>query len=113
LEECVFTKLLETKGLKLFHNVKPMGFPCYPLLKSYYKVQNSSGENEWWPKHCGNNKTNLGYLYDIEMVMGLTCIMSMLRVVRALIKFAQGRKTYMYVILWLLLKCVVLNYTCI
>lgn len=35
-------------------------------------------------------KTNLGYLYDIEVVMGLTCIMSMLEAIHELIKFAQG-----------------------
>jgi hypothetical protein len=38
--------------------------------------------------------TNLGYLYGIDMVMGLTYIMSMLEVIYALIKFTQGCKTY-------------------
>jgi len=35
-------------------------------------------------------KTNVGYLSDIEVVMGLTYIMSMLEAVHVLIKFAQG-----------------------
>jgi hypothetical protein len=35
-------------------------------------------------------KTNLEYLCDIEMVIGLMCIMPMLEVVHALIKFIHS-----------------------
>jgi hypothetical protein len=36
-------------------------------------------------------KTNLVYLFDIELVMGLTYILPMLEVVHVLIKFAQSQ----------------------
>ncbi len=39
-------------------------------------------------------KTNLVYLSNIELVMGLTYIMLMLEVVHVQIKFAQGQETY-------------------
>jgi hypothetical protein len=39
-------------------------------------------------------KTNLEYLCDIEMVIGLMCIMPMLKVVHALIKFIQACETF-------------------
>jgi len=39
-------------------------------------------------------KTNLEYLCDIEMVIRLMCIMPMLEVVHALIKFIQACKTF-------------------
>jgi hypothetical protein len=32
-------------------------------------------------------KTNLQHLYDVEVVMGLTCIMPLLEAIHALIKF--------------------------
>ncbi len=35
-------------------------------------------------------KTNLLYLYDVEVVSGLTCNMPLLEVVHALIKFAHA-----------------------
>jgi len=39
-------------------------------------------------------KTNFMYLFDIELMMGLTYIMLMLEVVHVLIKFVQGQETY-------------------
>jgi len=39
-------------------------------------------------------KTNLEYLCDVEVVMGLICIMPMLKVVHALIKFVQACNTF-------------------
>jgi hypothetical protein len=38
-------------------------------------------------------KTNLQYLYDVEVVMGLTCIMPLLEAICELIKFVHGRDT--------------------
>jgi hypothetical protein len=39
-------------------------------------------------------KTNFQYLCDIEVVMGLACIMPLLESVHALIKFVQARNTF-------------------
>jgi hypothetical protein len=36
----------------------------------------------------------LGYLFDIEVVMGLTCIMPLLEAVHVLIKFAQSKDNF-------------------
>lgn len=59
--------------------------------------------------HVVATKTNLKYLRDIEVIMGLTCIMPMLEEIHALIKFIHAHDT-LCVILWLLLNCVVQNY---
>ncbi len=39
-------------------------------------------------------KTNFQYLCDIEVVMGLVCIMLMLEIIHAFIKFAQVCDTF-------------------
>jgi hypothetical protein len=39
-------------------------------------------------------KKNLEYFCDVEVVMGLMCIMPMLKVVHALIKFVQACDTF-------------------
>jgi hypothetical protein len=39
-------------------------------------------------------QTNLGYLCDIEVVMGLTCIMHYLKVMHVFIKFAQLKDSF-------------------
>jgi hypothetical protein len=39
-------------------------------------------------------QTNLGYLCDVKVVMGLTCIMPLLKVVYVLIKFAQLKDSF-------------------
>jgi hypothetical protein len=38
-------------------------------------------------------KTNLQHLSDVEVVMGLTCIMPLLEAIHALIKFVQAHDT--------------------
>jgi hypothetical protein len=38
-------------------------------------------------------KTNLQQFYDVEVVMGLTCIMPLLEAIHALIKFVQAHDT--------------------
>ncbi len=44
--------------------------------------------------HVMATKTNLEYVCDIEMVMGLKCIMPMLKVVHAFIKFALAHDAF-------------------
>jgi len=39
-------------------------------------------------------KTNLQYLCDVEVLLGLTCIISFLEVVHAFIKFAQAQDCF-------------------
>jgi hypothetical protein len=62
---------------------------------NYYKVQNYGGKDAWWFTYCGSSaKPNFQYLCDIEVVMGLACIMFLLESVHALIKFAQAYDTF-------------------
>jgi hypothetical protein len=44
--------------------------------------------------HVVATKTNLEYLCDVQVIMGLMCIMPMLKVVHALIKFVQACDTF-------------------
>jgi len=44
--------------------------------------------------HVVVTKTNFEYFCDIEMIMGLVCIMPMLKAFHALIKFAQACDTF-------------------
>jgi hypothetical protein len=88
LEHGSLPKLLETKGLKLFCNVKAMWISMLSLMKKVfveYKTLMVHMNNDL--NHVVATKTNLEYLCDVEVVMGLMCIMPMLKVVHALIKF--------------------------
>jgi len=60
--------------------------------------------------HVRPTKTNLEYLCDVEVVMGLMCIMPMLKVVHALIKFVQACDTFVCDFL-IVVKLCVQNYT--
>ncbi len=46
--------------------------------------------------HVAVAKTNLEYLCNIEVVVGLMCIMPMLEAIHALIKFVQAHDTFFY-----------------
>jgi hypothetical protein len=61
--------------------------------------------------HVASTKTNLEYLCDIEVVTKLMCIMLMLEVVHALIKFATPCGMFVCDIFMVLKNCVVHNYT--
>jgi hypothetical protein len=39
---------------------------------------------------------NMGYLCDIEVIMGLTCIMPLVEVVHAFKKFAQSKNNFVH-----------------
>jgi hypothetical protein len=88
LEHGILAKLLETKGLKLLHNVKVMWISMLSLMKRMF------AEYKTLMVHMIDDlnrvvatKTNLEYLWDIQAVIRLMCIMPMLKVVHALIKF--------------------------
>ncbi len=72
------------------------GFPCYTLPNGFlvdkYKtlVVRKNGDLNI----VATTKTNFVYLFDIELMMGLTYIMLMLEVIHVLIKFVQGQETY-------------------
>ncbi len=69
-----------------------MDFHHVPHEESVCWIQNHlSGSCEQQLKLCGNNKDKLEYFCDIVVVMGLMCIMPMLEVVHALMKFAHAR----------------------
>ncbi len=59
-------------------------------------------------------KTNLQYICDIEVVMGLVYIMRLLELVHALIRFVHAHDTFMCDFVIVVKKLIVLNYiTCI
>jgi len=95
LEHGNLAKLLESKGLKLLHNVKAMWISMLSLMKKVlveYKTLMVQMTNDF--NRAVATKTNLEYLCDVEVVMGLMCIMPMLKVVHALIKFVQACNTF-------------------
>jgi len=88
-------KLLEIKGLKLLHNVKAMWISMSSLMKRVFV------EYKTLMVHMNNDlncvvatKTNLEYLCDVEVVMGLMCIMPMLKAIHAFIKFVRACDTF-------------------
>lgn len=101
-------KLLETKRLKLFPNVKTKWISMLSfanrILVEYKTLVLKMNDDL---KIVVSTSTNLGCLYGIEVVMGLTCIMSMLKVTHALIKFVQGCKTYVCVFVIFVKMCCV------
>jgi len=63
--------------------------------------------------HVASTKTNLKYLCDIEVVIELMCVMQMLEIIHAFIKFVQPCDMFVCDFLMLLKICVVHNCTCI
>jgi hypothetical protein len=92
-EYCAFIKWLETKGLKLLRNVKTRWISMLSFTKwvfvDIYKTLTMRMNDDL--NIVATTKTNLVYLFDIELVMGLTYILPMLEVVHVLIKFAQSQ----------------------
>jgi hypothetical protein len=87
--------LLETNGLKLFHNVKTrwISMLCHAkqVLAKYKTLVVKMHDN----LHIvATTKTNLQYLCDIEMVMGLVYITPLLESIHVFIKFAQAHDTF-------------------
>ncbi len=101
-------KLLESKRLKLLLDVKTkwismLSFANQVLAK--YKTLMLKMNDDL--NIVAYTSTNLGYLYGIEAMMGLTCIMLMLEVIHVLIKFVQGHKTYVCVFVIVVKMCCV------
>jgi hypothetical protein len=70
--------LLETKGLKLLYNVKAMWISMLFLMKrvlAEYKILMVHMNNDL--NHVVATKTNLVYLCDVQVIIGLMCIMPM------------------------------------
>jgi hypothetical protein len=101
-------KLLETKGLKLLPNVKTKWISMLSfanqILAEYKTLMFKMNDDL---NIVVLTSINLKYLYGIKVVMGLTCIMLMLEVIHALIKFVQGRKTYVCVFVIVVKMCCV------
>jgi hypothetical protein len=90
LEFLTLAKILETKGLKLMCNIKThrisMFKPLKQLLMEYKSLVIKMYMDASKSKHVWNN---LDLLCDLELVLGLPCILPMLEVVHTLIKYAQ------------------------
>ncbi len=63
-------------------------------LVGFYKVLNFSDEDNDDMNMMVVAKTNMGYLCDIEIIMGLICIMPLLKAMHTLGKFVQGQNTF-------------------
>jgi hypothetical protein len=71
--------LFETKGLKLLHNVKSRWISMLFFIKQIFTKYKTMVVNMNDDLHIvATTKTNFQYLYNIEMVMELTCIMPLL-----------------------------------
>jgi hypothetical protein len=57
-------------------------------------------------------KTTFEFLCDVEIVMGIICIMPMLKVVHEFIKFVQCHDTFVYDFVKVVKVCFVDLYTC-
>ncbi len=84
-------KLLETKGLKLLRNVKIKWISMLSLMKQVlaeYKIIMVKMHDDLYI-YCARSKDQPPISCDIEVVsMGLACIMPMLEIIHAFIKFA-------------------------
>jgi hypothetical protein len=97
LEHGTFAKLLETKGLKLICNVKTRWISMLSLAKRILAEYKTLVVKMHDDLHIvATTKTNLQYLCDIEVVMGLACIMLLLESIHVLIKFVQACDTFVF-----------------
>jgi hypothetical protein len=89
--------LLETKGLIFAPQCKSYeDFHVVPNENNVGWIQNLNGSHANDLNHVVATKTNLEYHCDVEVVIGLMCIMPMLKVVHALIKFVQACDTFLW-----------------
>jgi hypothetical protein len=79
-------KTLETKGLKLLHNIKIYWISIFNLLKQVL-VEYNVLVVKMHPK-ASPHKNNLDLLCDLELIFGLPYMVPMLEMVHTLIKFA-------------------------
>jgi hypothetical protein len=88
-------KFLETKGFLLLHNVKTRWISILSFTKQILAKYKTLVVNTHDNLHIvAATKTNLQYLCDIEVVMGLAYIMPLLESAHALIKFAHAHDTF-------------------
>jgi hypothetical protein len=59
-----------------------------------YRILNFSDEDNDDMNTMVVAKTNMGYLCDIEMIMGLICIIPLLEAMHTLIKLVQGQNIF-------------------
>jgi hypothetical protein len=90
LEFTKFVKTLETKGLKLLRNVKTHWISMLSLLKCVLARYKSLVVKMHYD--CVKSKyvhDNFELLCDLDLILGLPCVMPILEVVHSLIKYAQ------------------------
>ncbi len=86
---------METKGLKVFLNVKTRWINKLPFLKKVRKDYKTLVA-----KMVGNNgiveatKANAVNLCDVGTILGLPCVLPMFESVNALMKFSQARDLF-------------------
>jgi hypothetical protein len=96
----ILAKLLETKGLKLLHNVMIRWISILSPIKQVffkYRIMVLKMNDDLHIMLVA--KTNLQYFYCIEVVMRLTCTMPLVESIHVLLKITQAYDTFIHVIL--------------
>jgi hypothetical protein len=101
IEFCKLAEVMETKGLKILRNIKTrwisMLSPAIRAMNEYktllVKILGDSKLKK--EKMQAKNATIcLNHLTDIQIVLGLTSLLPMLRLSQSLIKFAQKQDAF-------------------
>ncbi len=95
LEFCKLVEILESKGNKLFKNIKTWWIsklsPCKIFFAEYNFLVVKMVEDS---DHIENAKSNYELLCDVETFLRLACILLYLETMQGLFKFAQGWDTF-------------------
>ncbi len=83
-----------------------MDFHVVTYSLGFYRILNFNDENNDDMNTMVVAKTNMGYLCDIEMIMGLICIMPLLEAMHTLIKLVQGQNIFVYDFVTSIKSCV-------
>jgi hypothetical protein len=101
MEFLKLAEVMETKGLKILRNIKTqwisMLSPVVRIMNEYQTLiikmhQDTTLNNA--KQYVKNATISYDHLADIQVVVGLAALMPMLRLAKALIKFAQSNKAF-------------------
>jgi hypothetical protein len=97
MESTKLAAIMETKGLKIIHNIKTRWFSMVSPLKrvmSEYRIlvqkmheDSIDGTSTFASREFA--RTNLKFLLDISIPVALTCFLPLLETVHYLVKFSQ------------------------
>jgi hypothetical protein len=101
IEFVELTQVMETKGLKILHNVKTrwisMLDPSIQVMNEYRTLLVKMLQDFQLKKEKAvvkNATTCLNHLIDVQIVLGLACIMPILKLANTLIKFVQANDAF-------------------